>query len=59
MTFVYVLVFVLKQGAVIELKTYNTLEGCKAAAEASFLEWNWQYGKYKISGVYQCLPKPA
>ena len=58
MTFVYVLVFLMEQGAVIELKTYSSLEYCQHYAAATSTE-NWRTVPPTVKGHYFCIPKPA
>ena len=64
MSFVYVLIFVIDGGlgGLIELKTYDTFESCKAVATASYRKnqglWKKHCGLIAL-GRYACLAKPA
>ena len=72
MSFVYVLIFVMRsnggEGLVaLELKTYDTFEACKTAAEMTETERRSKYypngktGKRErvvAGGIYECLVRP-
>jgi hypothetical protein len=58
MSFVYLLVFVMKQGGTIELKEYDTWEMCQAAAFASNKEHS-RVMRATQNQRFGCIPKPA
>jgi len=58
MSFWYVLVFMMEQGAVIELETYTTKKQCQSYAAAASTE-NWRTVPPMVKGHYFCIPRPA
>jgi hypothetical protein len=62
MSFVYLLVFMMKQGGAIELEEYDTWESCQAASIASYKERKKIYNipsNHDVRNPYTCILKPA
>jgi hypothetical protein len=60
MSFVYMLVFMMEQGAVIDMGRYKNLQKCLITARAASAE-NLSTNSLMVKGDYFCIlyPKPA